>query len=62
MLEAAARHSLTLGYRWNPLKCAVLNYPIGRTDSRVPSKVIGRVDTVFRGKCCYTSYIIVHHA
>lgn len=36
MLEAAARHSLTLGYRWNPLKCAVLNHPIGRTDSRVP--------------------------
>jgi hypothetical protein len=35
MLDAAAAHSLKLGYRWNPTKCAVLNHPIGRTASQV---------------------------
>jgi hypothetical protein len=27
MLHAAEEHSMSLGYRWNPLKCAVLNHP-----------------------------------
>lgn len=30
MLSIAATHSHTLGYRWNPSKCAVLNHPLGR--------------------------------
>jgi hypothetical protein len=33
MLGAVANHSRTLGYRWNPLKCAVLNHPASRTSS-----------------------------
>jgi hypothetical protein len=36
MLAAAATHSLKLGYRWNPAKCAIVNHPIGRTETRVP--------------------------
>lgn len=27
MLQLAEQHSYELGYRWNPLKCAVLNHP-----------------------------------
>lgn len=27
MLDEAAQHSIDLGYRWNPIKCAVLNHP-----------------------------------
>jgi hypothetical protein len=27
MLQLAEQHSFSLGYRWNPLKCAVLNHP-----------------------------------
>ncbi|KAG1434898.1 hypothetical protein G6F56_014152 [Rhizopus delemar] len=26
MLRLAEQHSLSLGYRWNPMKCAVLNH------------------------------------
>lgn len=35
MLNAVAQHSTDLGYRWNPLKCAVVNHPPGRTPSGI---------------------------
>ncbi|KAG1296192.1 hypothetical protein G6F64_013227 [Rhizopus arrhizus] len=33
MLKLCEDHSLSLGYRWNPLKCAVLNHPTSSTSS-----------------------------
>ncbi|KAG0866872.1 hypothetical protein G6F15_012555 [Rhizopus arrhizus] len=33
MLKLCEDHSLSLGYRWNPLKCAVLNHPTSSSSS-----------------------------
>ncbi|KAG1062729.1 hypothetical protein G6F41_011319 [Rhizopus arrhizus] len=33
MLKLCEEHSLSLGYRWNPLKCAVLNHPQSSSSS-----------------------------
>ncbi|KAG0848852.1 hypothetical protein G6F17_011287 [Rhizopus arrhizus] len=33
MLKLCEDHSLSLGYRWNPLKCAVLNHPQSSSSS-----------------------------
>ncbi|CAO3703465.1 unnamed protein product [Rhizopus stolonifer] len=33
MLKLCEDHSLSLGYRWNPLKCAVLNHPTSSPSS-----------------------------
>ncbi|KAG0820575.1 hypothetical protein G6F19_012390 [Rhizopus arrhizus] len=33
MLKLCEEHSLSLGYRWNPLKCAVLNHPTSSSSS-----------------------------
>lgn len=33
MLDLASQHSVTLGYRWNPAKCAILNAPSDTTFS-----------------------------
>ncbi|KAG0749431.1 hypothetical protein G6F24_015241 [Rhizopus arrhizus] len=38
MLKLCEQHSLSLGYRWNPTKCAVLNHPpSSSTSSSLPS-------------------------
>ncbi|KAG1053805.1 hypothetical protein G6F43_004139 [Rhizopus delemar] len=39
MLKLCEEHSLSLGYRWNPSKCAMLNYPptSSSTSSSLPS-------------------------
>ncbi|KAG0771391.1 hypothetical protein G6F22_016514 [Rhizopus arrhizus] len=33
MLKLCEQHSLSLGYRWNPTKCAVLNHPLSSSSS-----------------------------
>ena len=33
MLKTAAEHAMTLGYRWKPEKCAVINHPQARLNS-----------------------------
>ncbi|KAG1531158.1 hypothetical protein G6F49_013826 [Rhizopus delemar] len=33
MLKLCEDHSLSLGYRWNPLKCAVFNHPTSSSSS-----------------------------
>ncbi|KAG0928768.1 hypothetical protein G6F26_012287 [Rhizopus arrhizus] len=33
MLKLCEEHSLSLGYRWNPTKCAVLNHPLSSSSS-----------------------------
>ncbi|KAG1606256.1 hypothetical protein G6F45_014023 [Rhizopus arrhizus] len=33
MLKLCEEHSLSLGYRWNPTKCAVLNHPQSSSSS-----------------------------
>jgi hypothetical protein len=38
MLDAAEKHSRNLGYRWNPIKCAIVNHPIGRSIKGVNSQ------------------------
>ncbi|OAD68533.1 hypothetical protein PHYBLDRAFT_74080 [Phycomyces blakesleeanus NRRL 1555(-)] len=42
MLDLAADHSLTLGYRWSPTKCEVI-YPKTRASSPVPLLLYGQV-------------------
>ncbi|KAG1437855.1 hypothetical protein G6F57_020089 [Rhizopus arrhizus] len=37
MLKLCEQHSLSLGYRWNPTKCAVLNHPPSSSSSSLPS-------------------------
>ncbi|KAG1273855.1 hypothetical protein G6F66_013085 [Rhizopus arrhizus] len=42
MLDLAQIHSLTLGYKWSPPKCAVLNAPTATSSRYVPMSLYGQ--------------------
>ncbi|KAG1081874.1 hypothetical protein G6F42_022783 [Rhizopus arrhizus] len=72
MLDLAQIHSLTLGYKWSPPKCAVLNAPTATSSRYVPMSLYGQdLPTVeeftylgvpFDGKGISVSALIKHRA
>ncbi|KAG1534455.1 hypothetical protein G6F50_015555 [Rhizopus delemar] len=72
MLDLAQTHSLTLGYKWSPPKCAVLNAPAATSSRSVQLSLYGQdlptadeftyLGVPFDGKGICTSALIKHRS